>query len=59
MSEDACNGTHGTGQLATVSDITITAACSDDCPSSSRNGGTNIPATSTAKILLRVQLRLL
>ena len=41
MSEDACNGTHGTEQLETVSDITITTACSDDGPSSSHNGGTN------------------
>ena len=47
MSEDACNGTHGPGQLETVSDITITTACSDDGPSSSHNGGTNIPAMST------------
>ena len=47
MSEDACNGTHGPGQLETVSDITITTACSNDGPASSRNGGTNIPAMST------------
>ena len=31
-----------------VNDITLTAACSDDGPFSSRNGGTNIPAMSTA-----------